>query len=85
MALHPTTHTIEGILAVEVLPHAFVTAEGDVIGRIGATKWGGWEGLEILEYDGPETTVEVDELAYARAERVSEVETQLHEEFGSGE
>ncbi|AIW02900.1 hypothetical protein KIY87_gp04 [Mycobacterium phage Malec] len=61
------THTINGVLAVEVAPRAFVGAGGELVTRTSATKWGGFEGMEILEYSGDET-VEVSDALKAEAE-----------------
>ena len=56
MAQMQATHTIEGLLTVEVAPGAFVAENGHVMTRLSATKWGGGEGLEILDYSGPGTS-----------------------------
>ncbi|AGK85965.1 hypothetical protein SEA_POMAR16_3 [Mycobacterium phage Pomar16] len=76
MALMQATHTIEGFLAVETHPRAFVAENGHVITRLSATKWGGWEGLEILEYSG-DGQVEVSDEQLAEAEHASQVEAQI--------
>ena len=76
MAQMQATHTIEGYLAVEVAPRAFVAENGHILSRTSATKWGGSEGLEILGYSGP-GTVEVNDEQSAEAVRVSELEAQM--------
>ncbi|AVP41855.1 hypothetical protein SEA_JSQUARED_3 [Mycobacterium phage Jsquared] len=81
MAQMQATHTIEGYLAVEVAPRAFVAENGHVLTRLSATKWGGGEGLEILNYSGP-GTVEVTDEKLAEAQRASEVEAELRREVG---
>jgi hypothetical protein len=65
--LMAATHTINGCLAVEVAPRAFVVSEGELVTRTSATKWGGGDGMEILEYSG-DGTVEVTAELYAEAE-----------------
>ncbi|ATN92135.1 hypothetical protein SEA_TIPSYTHETREX_3 [Mycobacterium phage TipsytheTRex] len=81
MAQMQATHTIEGFLAVEVAPRAFVAENGHVLTRLSATKWGGGEGLEILNYEGP-GTVEVSDEKLAEAQRASEVEAELRRDVG---
>lgn len=81
MAQMQATHTIEGHLAVEVAPRAFVAENGHVLTRLSATKWGGGEGLEILDYSGA-GTVEVTDEKLAEAQRASEVEAELRREVG---
>ncbi|QGJ87730.1 hypothetical protein SEA_LEOGANIA_3 [Mycobacterium phage Leogania] len=61
------THTINGFLAVEVAPRAFVGSTGELVTRTSATKWGGFEGMEIIDYDG-DGTVEVSDEKRAEAE-----------------
>lgn len=73
MATMEATHTVEGLLAVEVAPRAFVVESGQILTRTSATKCGGWEGLEIGEYSGS-GTVEVSDEQLAAAERVSALE-----------
>jgi hypothetical protein len=67
MATMAATHTINGFLAVEVAPRAFVGSTGELVTRTSATKWGGGEGMEILPYTGP-GTVEVSAELQAEAE-----------------
>jgi hypothetical protein len=71
MAQMAATHTVEEYLAVEVFPEVFVVENGHLLTRTSATKWGGWEGLDIQEYQGP-GTVEVTDDQLAEAERVSD-------------
>lgn len=33
-------------------PRTFVVESGHLIASLSATKWGGWKGLEILDYSG---------------------------------
>lgn len=82
MAQMQATHTIEGLLTVEVAPGAFVAENGHVMTRLSATKWGGGEGLEILDYSGP-GTVEVSDEKLAEAQRASEAEAELRREAGT--
>lgn len=70
MARLKGTHTLEGFLAVEAAPRAFVVENGHLLTRTSATKWGGCEGLEILEYSGSDT-VEVSAEQLAEAQRLS--------------
>ena len=77
MATMEATHTVEGLLAVEVAPRAFVVESGQILTRTSATKCGGWEGLEIGEYSGS-GTVEVSDEQLAAAERVSALEVEHH-------
>ncbi|WP_326546473.1 hypothetical protein QGN32_23085 [Mycolicibacterium sp. ND9-15] len=67
---------------MEVAPRAFVAENGHVMTRLSATKWGGGEGLEILDYSGP-GTVEVSDEKLAEAQRASEVEAELRREAGT--
>lgn len=69
------THTINEYLAVEAAPNAFVVETGNVVTRLGASKWGG-NGLPIVEYTGTDT-VEVSPELQAEADRQSAIVARL--------
>lgn len=70
MTQYAATHTINYYLAVEVAPRAFVAETGNVLTRTSATKWGGFGGMEIVEYTGP-GVVEVSALQLSKAQSAS--------------
>ena len=73
------THTIEGYLAAEVAPNAYVVENGQVVSKTSLSKWGGLGGLELFPYSGP-GTVDVNPDQQALAEEASAVEARLAED-----